>query len=495
MECVEACSAIQAIQHEETDQILTEHAGVIIIADPDMAPGIQGDDVIRAYGPKAAKIDINAMILRGHDAAAKAMILLGGTSQRPKGRGISFHTPSPGLSDTLRVGVFACRCNDSLGWMDEMTEYLQSLALREDVVHVEALSSACIESQSGRLVRTIREKGITRVVLASCVCCPLNFVCSACTDQRSRLKNALFTATGISRSMVETCNIRGEVLRHIRKNPKTALSSFTGLMDRSITRARRLKQLPSLVRNYNFATAVIGDSEAAVAGALTLAEAGLEVFVFRSGETSFPDLQNYPSITQFRRSVVKSISGTLGDFHLRVQSDAFEQMIQVGSVILGEKSRTRIPYIHQENLPSRMVVSTMQTKGMTGLPFFAPGATSIKGLYLADPSGISVSKRIKGTAAAVAVAAIMPRSPRQSKGFTVVIDQDRCRGCGRCVNICAYQAITLHRNAVGGWHADVDEAVCKGCGSCIAVCPSNAADSPYRDQRFLERTLEEVLSA
>jgi heterodisulfide reductase subunit A-like polyferredoxin len=94
----------------------------------------------------------------------------------------------------------------------------------------------------------------------------------------------------------------------------------------------------------------------------------------------------------------------------------------------------------------------------------------------------------------MAVAAIMPRSPRQSKGFTVVVDQDRCRGCGRCVNICAYQAITLHRNPVGGWHADVDEAVCKGCGCCIAVCPSNAADSPYRDQRFLERTLEEVLS-
>ncbi|MBA3027239.1 MAG: 4Fe-4S dicluster domain-containing protein [Desulfobacteraceae bacterium] len=494
MECVDVCEAIKAIRHDDTDQILTEHAGVIIIADPDMAPSIQGDDVIRAYGPKMAKTDINAMILRGHDAAAKAMVLLGGTSQRPKGRGISFHTPDPGLSDIVRVGIFVCRCNDSLGWMEEMTEHLQTLALQEDIVHVEALSSACIENQSARLVRTIREKGITRVVLASCVCCPLNFVCSACSDQRSRLKSALFTATGISRSMVETCNLRGEVLRHVRKNPETALAGFKGLMDRSITRAKMLKPLPSLVRNYNFATAVIGDSEASVAGAITLAEAGLEVFLFRSGETPFPNLRDYPTITLFRRSVVNSISGTLGDFHLKVQSDDFEQTVQVGSVILGEKSRTRTPYIHQENLPSRMVASTTQSEGVTGLPFFAPGATSIKGLYLADPTGISVSKRIKGTAAAMAVAAIMPRSPRQNKGFTVVIDQEICRGCGRCINICAYQAVTLHRNNADGWHARVDEAVCKGCGSCTSVCPSNAADSPYRDQLFLERTLKEVLA-
>ena len=87
----------------------------------------------------------------------------------------------------------------------------------------------------------------------------------------------------------------------------------------------------------------------------------------------------------------------------------------------------------------------------------------------------------------------MPRGPRQSKGFTVVVNQKRCRGCGRCVKACPYQAVTLRENSIGGWFAFVDEAFCKGCGNCISLCPSNAADSPYRDQAFLRQTLEEVL--
>ena len=493
LECIDACDAVKAIKHDDITQSITEHAGVIIIADPDLAPSIKGDDVIRAYGPKAAKTDINAMLLRGYDAAAKAMILLGGTYQRPKGHGINFHTPDPGLSNDIRVGVFACRCNDSQGWLEEMTQYLIDLEAEDDIVHVEMLNAACVESETTHILRTIREKGITRVVLASCVCCPLNFVCSACTDQRSRLKNALFTATGISRSMVETCNLRGEVLRLVKKDPEMAKRNFKGLIDRSIIRAKKLKPLPSLVRNYNFATAVIGDSEAAIASAKTLADAGLEVFLFGSGNDLFENGDGYSNITLFKDAEVTAISGTLGEFQLSVHA-GFNQILQVGSVIIGEKSRTRIPYIHQENLPSRTVESGLQKKGAIGIPFFAPGSTSIKGLYLADPPGISISKRKKGAAAAISTAAIMPRSPRHSKGFTVVINTDLCRGCGRCVNICAYQAVTMFQNDIGGWYAHVDEAVCKGCGNCISECPSGAADSPYRDQRFLEQTLEEILS-
>ena len=492
--CEAVCEAVKAVKQDDTPDVYTEHAGVVIIADPEMAPAIKGDDVIRAYGPKLAKTDVNAMILRGYDAAAKAMILLGGTSQRPKGHGINFHVPDPGLAPDIRVGIFACRCNDSQGWLDEMSRYLEALEQEEDIVHVQTLSAACEASETTQILRTIREKGITRVVLASCVCCPLNFVCSACTDQRSRLKSALFNATGISRAMVETCNLRGEVLRLIKKDPELARTSFKGLMDRSIIRAKRLKPLPSLMRNYNFATAVIGSSDAAMASARTLAEAGLEVFLFGSDNGKLMADKSYPTITQFTGSNVKAISGTLGEFQLTVQTDDFEQVLQVGSVIIGEKSRTRIPYIHQKDLPSRTVASSLQKKGNIGIPFFAPSATSIKGLYLADPPGISISKRKKGAAAAVSTAAIMPRSPRQSKGFTVVVNTDLCRGCGRCVNVCSYQAVTMYQNSIGGWYAHVDEAVCKGCGSCISECPSNAADSPYRDQRFLEQALEEILT-
>jgi len=491
--CAEACSALGAVHHQERAEEGVEHAGVLIIADPDAAPTVKGEDVLRAYGPKAATSDVNAMITRGFAAAAQAMVLLGGTSQRPRGRGASFLPPDPELSPKIRMGVFVCRCNDAFGWLDEMNQYVADLTQREEIAHAEVMPSACVAEGTASILRVIREKGLTRVVLASCVCCPLDFVCSACTDQRSRLKDALFHGTGVSRAMVETCNLRGEALRYLVHDPSAGLKRFTGLIDRSISRARTLHPLPAPVRIYNFATAVIGESEAAINSAQTLASAGLEVFLFGTREKALSTRLSHPNIHCFDESKVNGVSGKLGDFQIFVETGGFSQVMQVGAVILGDRARRLIPYIPQEGLPSMILSPSLQKSGVQGIPFAYPGATPIAGLFKADPSGVHVSQRRSGAAAAALAAAIMPRGPRQSKGFTVVVDEDRCRGCGRCTLICPYQAVDLHRNGVGGWVAKVDEALCKGCGNCISVCPSNAADSPYRNQAYLEELLSAVL--
>ena len=491
--CIDACGPIAAINHKEGGWESIEHAGVLIIADPAAAPTVRGEDVIRAYGPKAAKSDVHAMMTRGFAAAARAMTLLEGTSERQRGHGMSFSPPGPELSPEIRVGVFTCRCNDAFGWMDDMDRYVESLVGKESIIHAEVLNSACVPEGSAHILRAIRDKGITRVALASCVCCPLDFVCSACTDQRSRLKEALFKGTGVSRSMVETCNLRGEALRFIHDDPSTALSRFKGLIDRSVHRAKRLKALPSPMRTYNFTTAVIGNSQAAVDSAQTLAEAGFEVFMFNTADEEQSGRPSHPNIHHFGNGMLKGLSGTLGNFQIYFVTEGFTQIIQVGAVILGEKSRRFIPYIHQEGLPGRFVTASMQKMGVLGVPYVLPGATSISGLFLASPPGIQVSEKRKGSAAAVMAAAIMPRGPRQNKGYTVVVDENRCRGCGRCIKVCPYQAITLQRNDVEAWSARVDETLCKGCGNCISVCPSNAADSPYRNQVYLEQLLEEVL--
>ena len=489
LQCSVICEAEGAINHSEKEEEIIEHAGVVIIADPSMTHRVQGDDVIRAYGPKSSKPDVYAMIMRGFASAAKAMLLLGKTSQQQKGHGLSFSRPDPGLSSDIRIGVFVCKCNDSLGWLPEMDSYVNELEKRRSVVHVEVVPSACVPEGISTILRSVREKNITRIALASCVCCPLNFVCSACTDQRSRLKSALFTSTGISRSMVATCNIRGEALSLLKRDSQNAMKRFEGLVDRSIRSAENLKLFSTPARNYNFTTAVIGDSEAVVTSALTLAQANMDVYFLGPKELA-PEHSN---IHFFEGAVVTELGGTLGDFQIHINSGDFNHKIQVGAVILGEKFRKKIKYVHQEGLPSRIVAFSMQKEGVNGIPFFYPGMTSISGLFLADPPGIHISNQKKGAAAAALAAAVMPRGPRQSKGYTVSVDENLCRSCGRCVDVCLYQAITLKKNSIGGWYASVDEAFCKGCGNCISVCPSNAADSPFRSQAFLERILEEIL--
>ncbi|MCL2341288.1 MAG: FAD-dependent oxidoreductase, partial [Proteobacteria bacterium] len=494
LECVAACGALRAIDHCQGKEEIVEQCGAVIVADPGLALAIKGDDLIRAYGPKAARSDVNDMIVRGFDAAAHAMLLLGGAAKTAKGHGLSLSIPDAGLSPTVRIGVFACRCNDSFGWLDAMSEHLASLAAAHaDIVHTETLTSACVPEGIQAIIRATREKDITRIVLASCVCCPLNFVCSACTDQRSRLKTGLFHGTGISRSMVETCNLHGEILRLVAAKPEQALQRFKGLLGRSIKRTRALKQLPAVDRNYNFAAAVIGCSQGADASALTLADSGHEVFRFGIAEQPLKDLALHPNIHNFPDWNVKGISGTLGDFQIVIESGGHSQTLRAGTIILGEKARRRIAYTHQAGLPSVTVEPLVQQRGLLNIPFAYPCATSVPGLYLAEPPGLNVSKLKKGTAAAMMVASAMPRGPRQSKGFTATIDQPLCRGCGRCVTACLYRAVSLQANGIGGWQAQVDEALCKGCGNCISVCPTGAADSPYRNRAYLEQALEELL--
>lgn len=493
LECLNVCGPEGAIHHDDSASETTEHAGVIIIADPTLAPPIKGEDVIRAYSTKARDTDVHAMMLRGFAAAAEAMIFLGGSSQRMRGHGLSFSPPDPELSPDLRVGIFVCRCNDTFGWPEGWDEYVSGLCRLPHVYHGETLASACRAEGASHILRTIREMGLTRVVLASCVCCPLDFICSSCTDQRTRLKDALFKGTGVSRAMVETCNLRGEVLRLIPRDPRLAFRQFSGLVERSIGRAKKLKSMPSPARPYNFTTAVIGSSEASVKSALTLAQMGLEVFLLGLLDEPLLDPLPHANIHSFLGSVVRSVRGTVGNFQVAVELNGVEQIIQVGAVILGERARKRIPYIPLEDLPPHRVDATMQRRGLVGIPFHAAGSTSVPGIFVAGPAGISVSERVKGAAAAISAASVMPRGPRKNKGYTVVVDESLCRGCGRCMQVCPYQAVSFRKNHIGGWSAVVDEALCKGCGNCITHCPSSAVDSPYRNRQVLEQMIKEIL--
>ncbi|MFP4477575.1 MAG: FAD-dependent oxidoreductase [Desulfatibacillaceae bacterium] len=492
--CVEACEAVGAIRHDDRAEEVVEQAGCVILADPDAAPGIKGEDVIRAYARTADDGNVGAAITRGFAAAGQAMVLLADTSHRPRGYGVPQAAPDPGLSEEVKVGVFVCRCNDSLGWDDNLEQYVESLAGKKDVIHAESIPAACTPEGVTSILKTIRQKGVTRVALASCVCCPLDFVCSACTDQRARLKDGLFRGTGVSRAMVETCNVRGEALSLLKRDPEMALARFKGLVNRALHGVRHLRPLPMLVSNYNFTTAVIGESEAARVAALTLADAGLDVFVFGDSGNGADKAVEHENIHRFADYIVRGISGTVGNFRIFTDTPTGPQTVSAGAVILGQEKSRSVPYFLQEGLPPRAVANTMQKAGVPGTPFLLPGRTSIAGLFMASPPGIAVSERKKGAAAAALAAAVMPRGPRQSKGYTVVVDSVKCRGCASCVEACPFQAITLHENEVGGWYACVDEAFCKGCGNCISVCPTGAADSPYRDQGFLEKRLQEMLA-
>jgi len=53
-------------------------------------------------------------------------------------------------------------------------------------------------------------------------------------------------------------------------------------------------------------------------------------------------------------------------------------------------------------------------------------------------------------------------------GKTAVIDQEKCTGCGKCRQICRFDAIITHPSFI------IDPISCEGCGVCSHVCPESA---------------------
>ena len=49
-----------------------------------------------------------------------------------------------------------------------------------------------------------------------------------------------------------------------------------------------------------------------------------------------------------------------------------------------------------------------------------------------------------------------------------VIDELVCMACGKCADVCPFNAILMSDRA------SVDISICKGCGKCISACPVGA---------------------
>ena len=62
----------------------------------------------------------------------------------------------------------------------------------------------------------------------------------------------------------------------------------------------------------------------------------------------------------------------------------------------------------------------------------------------------------------------------EAEGIVASVDEELCRGCGRCVEVCEYGAVALEEAGEGVYSSRVNEVLCKGCGACAVGCPTKA---------------------
>ncbi|MCL1879765.1 MAG: CoB--CoM heterodisulfide reductase iron-sulfur subunit A family protein [Actinomycetia bacterium] len=119
-------------------------------------------------------------------------------------------------------------------------------------------------------------------------------------------------------------------------------------------------------------------------------------------------------------------------------------------------------------------------------PKLRPVETNSAGIYLAGtcqgPKDIPDSVA-QASAAAMKVAVLFAHDELESNAMIASSDVALCNGCGACVSICPYSAITLEEitlrensKKVTRRISKVNPGLCQGCGACTVACRPGAMD-------------------
>lgn len=130
-------------------------------------------------------------------------------------------------------------------------------------------------------------------------------------------------------------------------------------------------------------------------------------------------------------------------------------------------------------------------------PKLRPVETNTAGVYLAGaaqgPKDIPDSVAQAG-AAASKIIGLFSRKALESNPMISFVNEVNCRGCGDCVAVCPYSAITVEtvqrrENSVKITRdiAMINSGLCQGCGACTASCKSSALDLlGYTNEQILQ---------
>ena len=220
---------------------------------------------IYAAGPFREPKDIPESVVEASGAAAAAAERLSAArfsltveKEFPPERDVSGESP--------QVGVFVCRCGSNIaGYLDVPGVAAYAGALPA-VTHAEDNLYTCSQDCIAHITEQIKEKGLNRVVVASCT--PLT--------HQPLFQDSLRMA-GLNPYLFEMVNIRNQCSWVHSNNWEAATLKAKELVRMGVAKAARLAPQYTLDVPVTQAALVVGGGPAGMTAALSLAEQGFEV--------------------------------------------------------------------------------------------------------------------------------------------------------------------------------------------------------------------------
>ncbi len=298
-------------------------------------------------GPK----DIPETVTEASAAAARAEILLAearGLETREK----TYPPERFVFPEEPKIGVFVCHCGINIASVvnvEEVADFAQTLP---DVVYAGHNLFTCAQDTINRIVETIKEKGLNRVVVAACT-----------PRTHEPLFQETLRAAGLNPFLFEMANIRDQDSWVHPDDPARATEKAKELVAMAVNRVRLKRPVPLAKIKVKRAALVIGGGLSGMQAALALADQGFSValvekakelggFARRLAREVYgrpirelvKDLaarvEKHPRIDLRLGVTIKDVEGSVGDFRTTL-SDG--NVIEHGVTIIATGARPYVP--------------------------------------------------------------------------------------------------------------------------------------------------------
>jgi heterodisulfide reductase subunit A-like polyferredoxin len=246
-----------------------------------------------------------------------------------------------------RIGVFVCHCGINIAGVVDVAKVAAYARTLPGVVYADHYTFTCATDSLGAMRQVIEEKQLNRVVVASC---------------SPRTHEALFQdnlrKAGLNKYLFEMANIRDQDSWVHQFAPEAATRKAKELVKMAVARAAALEPLSEFPVPVVQRALVLGGGLAGLMAALTIADAGYQVYLpdiqQRLGgslahkmrytlegheirpfmEELVRRVEEHPNIRWWPNARVTSFSGHVGNFRSRLELPQEEWDIQYGACII-----------------------------------------------------------------------------------------------------------------------------------------------------------------
>jgi heterodisulfide reductase subunit A len=329
-----------------------------------------------ASGPK----DIPESVIQASGASSAVLALLG--DFEPKQVRVELPTPIDLRGEPTRIGAFICRCGINIASTVDVPAVVQYASRLPRVVHAQEFLFACAKDSQKTIAQAIKEKRLTRVVVAACT---------------PRTHEPLFQGTlessGLNPYLFEFANIREQCAWVHQHEKEKATEKARDLLRLAAAKASRLEPLAKSRLGVNHAALVIGGGVAGLTAALDLAAQGYPVHVVEREKTLGGNLskihrtlqgertdafleeliakiRNNERITVHLGKTIQAISGYVGNFktQLTTGNGSPQEPIEHGVVIVATGAIEHVPKEYLYGSDPRVVTQTQLEELLDGQP-------------------------------------------------------------------------------------------------------------------------------